>query len=708
MKKLLIILISTILLTLLASCSDEEESKKKEVTAEDRLTEYINHWQNLEFENMYEMITAESQDSYPTEEYIDRYKKIYEDLEVENLSIEYTEIKPETSEENTQDEAEAATNEEQTQPEEEKFNLTVSMDTMAGPVSFEYETILKKLPIQEEETNANEETEPEKAWFVQWDPGFIFPQLKDGGKIRIETLTPARGELLDRNGLGLAINDVIYEIGVVPGQMGDETQKKEIIQSLSETLSISEASIEKALNQSWVQPDYFVPISKVSPSNEELLTKLFEIPSVRKMDARGRTYPMSEVGAHLIGYTGAITAEEMEKLEGQGYSSSDTIGKRGLEQVFEDRLKGEEGLRIYVEKENGSKETIAEKEVKHGERIKLTIDSEIQRNLYESMEGRAGSAVAMDPQTGEVLALVSSPSFDPNAFSLGINQDQYNQLQEDPLLPLVNRFSLTYTPGSVIKPIISAIGLEAGTIDPNDAIDINGLTWTKDGWGNYEVTRVSESSGPVDLNDALVRSDNIYFAQQGLKMGSETMQDGLEEFGFTEEFPFEYPIKSSSYSNSDSINGEVQLADSAYGQGQMQMSTIHLATAYTAFLNNQGNMIQPTLIQDSESTPKVWKEGLLSNENRQIIADALVDVVQSAKGTAPEAKISGWNLAGKTGTAELKSTKDEENAKTNGWFVAYPSDTKDLIVAMMIEGVQDDGGSHYTVKRVVEFFEKQK
>ena len=204
-------------------------------------------------------------------------------------------------------------------------------------------------------------------------------------------------------------------------------------------------------------------------------------------------YPAKEAAAHLIGYVGPITADELEKLKGKGYSRNDLIGKRGLEQVLDERLKGKNGAKIAIAKEDGTEEVLAEKEVQNGENVQLTIDSTIQNQLYGQLSGQAGTATAIHPQTGETLGLVSAPSFDPNVLTLGATADQWGALENNPQTPLLNRFSANYSPGSVIKPITAAIALKEGTIDPQTTIQVNGLQWQKDAsWGNYYVTRVKD------------------------------------------------------------------------------------------------------------------------------------------------------------------------------------------------------------------------
>ncbi len=501
-----------------------------------------------------------------------------------------------------------------------QFPFTVEMESIAGSITFDYKATLIK-----------EGKEEEKNWYLKWDPGFIFPEIKDGADIALETTEPKRGEILDRNRMPLAINAIVHEIGIIPGKLGDNPEQAK--QKIADLLDVSVETINSKLNQDWVGPNMHVPIQKVRKSQEDLVAQLLEIDAVSTQDATAREYPLGKAAAHLTGYIGKITADEMEEMDSNSYDADDMIGKRGLELLYEDRLKGEEGVTISAVNEEGDETVIAEQPVQDGENVVTTIDADIQETIYNTYEDDAGTAAAIHPKTGETLAMVSAPAFDPNKRIFGISQSGYEQLQDDPQRPLVNRFRATFSPGSAMKPITAAVGLQNGGIVPGEGIKINGLTWSNgEGWGDYKVRRVSESDGPVDVTDALIRSDNIYFAKKAVEMGSEKFVDGLEQFGFGDELPLPYGIENSTISSNGSIDDEVLLANTAYGQGQVQISPLHLALSYTPFLNG-GTMLKPTLLADTEKS-QAWKEDLLSGEQAAVIRDALREVVASPKGTA--------------------------------------------------------------------------
>jgi penicillin-binding protein len=669
MRKLFIFFI-IIIVALLAACSEDE------VTPNERFETYVNQWNNLEFEKMYSMLTPEARETYPIDEYADRYNKIYEDLAVSDLQVAFNPIEEETLE--TAMEEGSAT-----------IPFTVDMETMAGEVNFSSKATMQQLGDEEEELD----------WFVEWDPGFIFPELKDGGEISIQTTNPKRGEILDRNQMPLAINDIVYEIGIVPESLGDSPE--ESISQAAELLGMAEENIETALNADWVEPNLFVPLKKVAATNEETLNQLWEVPGIAGQEVDGRVYPAGESAAHLVGYIGGITAEELDEAEPGIYNSTDMIGKRGLEQWYEDRLRGEKGVTIVIVKEDEEDVILAENPVQDGENITVTIDINIQEKIFDAYgeDDDSGTAAAIDPVTGETLALVSSPAFDPNEILYGTTANLWDSLQNDEQSPLVNRFSATFAPGSVIKPLTAAVGLTNGTIDPDEGLEIEGLTWSNgEVWGDYEVRRVSESEAPVDLMDAMIRSDNIYFAMQGVKMGGEAFVSGFENLGFGEELPYEYPISPSTVSASGDMDDEVMIANASYGQGQLEMSALHLAAGYSMFIN-EGNMIKPTFLTNEE-TNQIWEENAISEEHASLIADSLRAVVTD--GTASAADEADFPISGKTGTAELKLTGEDDSAEENGWFVGYPTDEPDILIAMMIEGTQDRGGSGYTAEKVTD------
>lgn len=659
-----IIMISLIFITILSACTSND------ISPNDQFEMYVNEWSEEEFANMYEMLASDSKQQYASEDFVDRYQKIYQDLGVSELTVEF---EPLTDKALRKAEKEGSAT----------IPFTVELQSIAGPISFNYEATL-----------VEEEVDDDEAWFISWDSGYIFPELKDGGNIAIQTTQPSRGEILDRNKMPLALNDTVREIGIVPGELGDNPDENK--ERVADLLNLSVEEIDNKLNAGWVEPDLFVPLTTVLPSNTQLLEQLGMIEGVKGNEVTGRVYPLGEITAHLTGYVGQITAEEFEEADPGKYTANDVIGKRGLESLFEEQLRGEAGAKIYIRKEDEDDIILAEKEVKNGENIQLTIDVNIQEKIYESYNGDAGTAAAINPKTGETLALISSPGYDPNELLYSTDANKWSRLEDDPKTPLINRFNATYAPGSVIKPVTAAVGLSNGTIKPDEGLNINGLTWSNgEGWGDYKVRRVSEGSGPVDLADAMIRSDNIYFAMQAVDMGSEAYIEGLKQFGLGEELPYAYPVTISTISSDGKLDNEVLLANTSYGQGEIQFSSLHMALTYTPFLN-EGHLLKPTLLLEEESG-QIWRENIISEEQAELMQEILRDVVTD--GTAKNAREADFPISGKTGTAELKLSSDSSGAE-NGWFVGYPTDDQDILIAMMVENTESKGGSSYTVDKV--------
>ncbi len=407
----------------------------------------------------------------------------------------------------------------------------------------------------------------------------------------------------------------------------------------------------------------------------------------------------------LHGYIRNITAEELNENANKDYNVNSKIGATGLEKQYEDRLKGTNGVEIYIENSNGEKtHTIAKKEVQNGEDIKLTIDANLQKQVYDQMKTDKGFFVIMNPETGEMLSLVSTPSYNPNDFVLGMSSTKWDSIQSDEAKPMYNRYLQSWTPGSTFKPITGAIGLTTGKLSETDEFNYEGLSWQKDSsWGSYEVTTLTPYSGSKNLRNAIVYSDNIYFAQATLKIGREAFIQGLDKLGFNEDIEFTLPATKSQYANNE-IDSEIQLADSGYGQGEILANPIHMALIYSAFLND-GNMIKPYLEYKEYSQKAYLKENVFSKEAANKMKEYLLEVVERPDGTAHRLQMDNVRLAGKTGTAELKQSKDDENRETLGWFNCFTVDSQNpILIISMVEDGQINGGSRYLIQKIRTLF----
>ena len=448
------------------------------------------------------------------------------------------------------------------------------------------------------------------------------------------------------------------------GKLGENSNEN--INKISELTGVSVDYINEQLKASWVKEDTFVPVKKLSKENQELKENLLKISGILINDEEGRVYPKGKEISHLIGYVQGINAEELEQNSSKGYNTTSLIGKSGLEKAYEDTLRGIDGSEIYIVDENENKVAqIIKQDKKDGKDVKLTIDSNIQNKLYEQIKQNKGFFVVMNPKTGELLALVSTPTFDSNDFVLGMTNSKWEELNNDEAKPLYNRFIQKYCPGSTFKPITGAIALNTGKISENDDYGYVGTSWQKDSsWGDYKITTLTSYNGAKNLLNGLVYSDNIFFAQTALKIGAQDFTQNLNKIGFNEQIEFPISLEKSQYANDNGndIQGETKLADSGYGQGSILVNPIHMASIYCAFAN-EGNMIKPYIEYSEEKNTEILKQNVFSKETANIIKNDLIQVVENENGTANTVKIPGLTIAGKTGTAELKTSSDDENKR---------------------------------------------
>ena len=666
MKKFLIVLLCILIIAGIAIGIIVYRTNQTEPSI--ALKDYFEKLSNGEYEAMYDYVITDTS----KEDFVTRIKNIYEGIEAKNIST--------TVLTNTEDEDNSNI-----------VNVTYnnSMDTIAGNMSF-----MNTVKLQKQD----------EGYKILWNSSVIFPDLKDEYKVRVSTLDSTRGAIYDRNDIAIAKDGEANSVGLVPGKMDDTSD----LGKLAELLGITEDTINNALSASYVKDDTFVPLRKISKDEQDLKNQLLQIKGVLITDINARIYPYKEATSILTGYV------------------QDDEGKTGLEYAYNDRLKGEDGAEIYITDESGNKiKTLATKEVKNGENIKTTIDINIQQKLYNEFKDDEGASVAMNYNTGEVLALVSTPSYDANDMSLGVTDTEWNNLQNDEKKPMFNRYLATYVPGSSLKPVVGAIGLKYNSFTADDDFGRSGTRWQNDSsWGDLYITTLETYSGPANLRNALVYSDNIYFAKAALKIGRSNFQKGLEDFGFNDKISFVQDISKSTYGSMDS---DASVANSGYGQDQMLVNPIHMAMIYSSFANG-GNMVMPVLERSennnsstniingtisssnlssssfgtsNNASTKYYKENVISSEIANTIKQDLIAVVE--EGTGRAAKVEGKTIAGKTGTAEIKADQQDKDGTEIGWFDAFDEDG--LLVVSMCENVKDKGGSHYLLPKVKTVFE---
>ena len=648
---------------------------------EELLAEYMGHIEKKEYEAMYAMVMPEEKGGPAKDTFIERNAKIYEGIEARDLRLKDVILGEEKD-------------------EKVAVSYHMSLETVGGEISFDNEAVFKHT---------------EDGYRLIWNDSLIFPVLTESDKIQVNSLAAERGSILDRNGRMLAGKDTASSVGIVPGKLEN---KEEALQRLSELLGTDAGTIENKLSAGWVKEDSFVPVATLPKINEldlgaavpdeavlreqERQTQLLTIPGVMITDTEVRSYGLGAAASHLTGYVQEVTAEDLEEHPDEGYSAGDVIGRSGIEALYESELKGKEGHEVSIVDENGNmKVVLAKIEKEDGAEIRLTIDADLQQMLYEQFREDEGCSVAMNPYTGEVLALVSTPSYDSNDFIRGMSTEQWNGLNEDEKQPMYNRFRQTWCPGSSFKPVIASIGLKTGTIDPGEDFGNEGLSWQKDAsWGSYHVTTL-HAYEPVIMKNALIYSDNIYFAKAALKIGADTLMHSLDELKFNQEIPFDIVMSKSQYSNEGKIESEIQLADSGYGQGQILVNPLHLASIYTSFVNN-GDVIKPYLRYQEDAQGEVWISQAFDPDIAAQVTEGMRGVVNDPNGTGHAAHRDDIALAGKTGTAEIKDSVEDTEGTEIGWFAVFTEDQeaeKPVLIVSMVENVKGLGGSGYVVNK---------
>ncbi|MCI9024356.1 MAG: penicillin-binding transpeptidase domain-containing protein [Dorea sp.] len=648
---------------------------------EELLAEYMGHIEKKEYEAMYAMVMPEEKGGPAKDTFIERNAKIYEGIEARDLRLKDVILGEEKD-------------------EKVAVSYHMSLETVGGEISFDNEAVFKHT---------------EDGYRLIWNDSLIFPVLTESDKIQVNSLAAERGSILDRNGRMLAGKDTASSVGIVPGKLEN---KEEALQRLSELLGTDAGTIENKLSAGWVKEDSFVPVATLPKINEldlgaavpdeavlreqERQTQLLTIPGVMITDTEVRSYGLGAAASHLTGYVQEVTAEDLEEHPDEGYSAGDVIGRSGIEALYESELKGKEGHEVSIVDENGNmKVVLAKIEKEDGAEIRLTIDADLQQMLYEQFREDEGCSVAMNPYTGEVLALVSTPSYDSNDFIRGMSTEQWNGLNEDEKQPMYNRFRQTWCPGSSFKPVIASIGLKTGTIDPGEDFGNEGLSWQKDAsWGSYHVTTL-HAYEPVIMKNALIYSDNIYFAKAALKIGADTLMHSLDELKFNQEIPFDIVMSKSQYSNEGKIESEIQLADSGYGQGQILVNPLHLASIYTSFVNN-GDVIKPYLRYQEDAQGEVWISQAFDPDIAAQVTEGMRGVVNDPNGTGYAAHRDDIALAGKTGTAEIKDSVEDTEGTEIGWFAVFTEDQeaeKPVLIVSMVENVKGLGGSGYVVNK---------
>ena len=616
------------------------------------VTEYFELLKKKDYKQMYQMLNQKTVYT-PTQKYfVEKYKEIYDDIGANNIQVKILDEKNDI------------------------VKYQISMDTVAGTIEYK-----NKIGVKNEQ--------------IQFNNNLIMKDYKDGCKIKVTTYNPEkRGRILDRNGKVLAEDGKGYSVGLVKGKLNGENDYGQIAKYLETDVE----TIQKKMSASWIKDDSFVPIKTVSEitKNGLVYNGILNISGVKISTVGIRTYPYDKVASHVVGYVQNVNAEDLKKHKNEGYNSTSVIGRSGIEAVYEKQLRGSSSGKIdLVDKNDKVIENLCALEIdKSPQDITLTIDIDLQQSLYNEYQNDKSASVALNPQTGEVLALVSTPSYSNNDFVLGLSTDKWNALNNDSNQPLMSRYKQTYTPGSTMKPITAAIGLETKTIDPDKDLGAKDK-WQKDSsWGNYYVTTLHAPS-PNNLKNAITYSDNVYFARNALNIGKDNLFKYYKNLKIGKKIPFELSLNRSQYINKNQKVSDQLIADSGYGQGQILMNPLQLASIYSAFVNN-GSIYRPHLVEQGE---QMWLQRVFSDKTVKTIKEDLINVIADEKGTGHAIYRDNVILAGKTGTAEIKQSQSDTTGTELGWFTVMTTDSKQpLLITTMVEDVKDRGGSGYVVE----------
>ncbi|MES2204750.1 MAG: penicillin-binding protein 2 [Pseudomonadota bacterium] len=518
---------------------------------------------------------------------------------------------------------------------------------------------------------------------------------------RIETvpITPVRGLIYDRNGLLLARNVPVFSLDITPSETVDV---KQTVEALSALLPISDDQ-RKLFYKTLRQQRRFQSIPLILKLTDEQIAVFsvnrYQFPGVEVKARMLRDYPQGDELAHVIGYVGRINAADFAKLDEANYSSSDYIGKTGLEAYYENELHGQVGFKqIEIDASGNIVRTLKVTPPIPGKTLHLTIDEHLQEVAIQAFGKFHGAMVAIDPNNGDVLAMVSVPSFDPNLFVQGITQTDYDFLRNNPARPMYHRaLNGLYPPGSTIKPFVGVGALGNEIVTPQERILDPGYFKLKNSTHVFHDWNHT-GHGWVDMHRAIVVSCDTYFYWLSLKMGIKGIDQVLDAFGLGHATGIDLLNEpeglipspawkekrwGQSWYPGDTLNTSI-------GQGYMQVSPLQLAVA-TATLSMHGQGYQPHLVQ-SDATLRYQADFTQMSAYDDIIT-AMQDVIRSPEGRGFRfGRNAPYSVAAKTGTAQVYSIKDDATASSlealrdHGLFIAFaPVENPKIAVVVVAE-----------------------
>ena len=534
--------------------------------------------------------------------------------------------------------------------------------------------------------------------------------LSENNRVHVQPIPPTRGLIFDRNGVVIADNRPSFSLTMTRERSGDWQQVLDVIVEVLELTPEDRALFEKRTKQGR-RP--FEPVPILFELNEEQIARIavnqFRLPGVEVVAQLVRHYPQGAHFAHSVGYMGRINEKELKTLDPVNYSGTHHIGKTGIERFYEAELHGQVG---YEEVETNARgrvlRVLKRTDPIPGKDIVLSLDIKLQEAAEEALAGRRGAVVALNPMTGEVLAMVSQPSFDPNLFVTGISFKAYAELRDSIDRPLFNRILRgLYPPGSTIKPAVAIAGLDSGVITGSSRVYDPGyyqLPNYDHKYRNWNRT----GDGYVDLDTAIMRSNDTYFYDLAHKLGIDRLSSYMNQFGIGRKVSLDMFEESAGLMPSREwkratrrqawFPGETLIL--GIGQGYMQSTPLQLAQA-TALIASKGKWIRPHLAKTIEGVPPVDPDPvpdivLRDPSNWAKVNHGMQQVVHGARGTARVAGVGAqYLIAGKSGTAQVVAIKQgekydrskvQERHRDHALFVGFaPANNPQITVSVMIE-----------------------
>lgn len=532
-------------------------------------------------------------------------------------------------------------------------------------------------------------------WYLQVLEGGHFRDASEKNRIRIRPIAAPRGILYDRNGLPLVDNRPAFTLSLIPRELDNP---EVVLGRVASLLRIPYEELMESIAR--VSPDSFLPVRVRRGLSLEDVAKIeewkLELPGVIVEVEPQRAYPTSRFAAHLLGY---VREANEEQLKQGRYRRGDMVGQSGLERLLDEFLRGKDGgTRIEVDAMGRPVRLIQQTEPNPGAQVITTIDRRIQETAERAMEGKAGAVVVLDPRNGDILAMVSTPAFEIDRFTGGMNRDAWLQLVRDPNHPLLNRtIQSQYAPGSVFKVVVAAAGLQEGTVTPVDRIHCTGEfhlgSWT---WNDWK----KGGHGSVDMRRAIKESCDVYFYQAGLKIGAAQIARYSNMFGLGQSTGIEFSGEKFGLIPKPKVrHGRViwragDTVNMSIGQGAVLVTPIQVARMMAAVANG-GVLWKPRLVQRIERPDRgvVWSdEGRVTGHVElapaiwALLRQSLWAVVNEDGGTGGAARIPGLDVAGKTGTAQLIAKSKSEKGQDNAWFAAFaPLNDPQVAVVVLVE-----------------------